>query len=144
MVNVKRVSPAEAKQLMDDGYLYVDVRTEPEYAAGHPKGALNVPVMNSGPRGMTPNGEFLDVLEALYPRETRILVGCKAGGRSIRAAEMMIAAGFTNVVDQRAGFDGARDPFGQITEPGWAPAGLPVEPATAGGSYAELRAKAGR
>jgi hypothetical protein len=62
----------------------------------------------------------------------------------MRAAEMMTGAGFTSVVDQRAGFEGARDSFGQISEPGWQPAGLPVETATPGGSYAELRAKAGK
>jgi rhodanese-related sulfurtransferase len=144
MANIKRVSPAEAKQLVDQGYVYLDVRTEPEYAASHPQGAQNVPVMLAGARGMAPNPDFLSVVEATYPKDARIVVGCKAGGRSLRAAEMMVGAGYTNVIDQRAGFDGARDSFGQLTEPGWAPAGLPVEAATPGGSYAELRAKAGR
>jgi rhodanese-related sulfurtransferase len=144
MANVKRVSPAEAKQLVDDGYLYLDVRTEGEYAAGHPAGAQNVPVMLAGPGGMAPNPDFLAVVQAIYPKDKRIVVGCKAGGRSARAADMMAGAGYTSVIDQRAGFDGARGTFGQVTEPGWAPAGLPVETITPGGSYAELRAKAGR
>ena len=144
MASIKRVSPAEAKTLMDEGYVYLDVRSEPEFAAGHPKGAHNVPVMHSGPRGMTPNPEFLAVVEAAFPKDAKLVLGCRSGGRSMRAAEMMIAAGFTNIVDQRAGFEGARDAFGQLTEPGWAPAGLPVETATAGGSYAEIKAKAGK
>jgi rhodanese-related sulfurtransferase len=54
-------------------------------------------------------------------------VGCKAGGRSLRAAETLLTAGYTNIVDQRAGWDGARDSFGQLTEQGWKPAGLPSE-----------------
>jgi rhodanese-related sulfurtransferase len=144
MANINRVSPAEAKKLLDEGYLYVDVRSEPEYAAGHPVGAHNVPIMHAGPGGMTPNTEFLAVVQALYPRDAKLVVGCKAGGRSLRAAEMLTGAGFTQVIDQRAGFDGPRDGFGQLTEPGWAPAGLPVETATAGGSYAELKVKAGK
>ncbi len=37
----------------------------------------------------------------------------------MRAAAMLEAAGFTNVVDQRAGFEGG-------PEPGWRPKGLPV------------------
>ena len=37
----------------------------------------------------------------------------------MRAAQALVAAGFTNVIDQRAGWDGARDSFGQVTEPGW-------------------------
>jgi len=144
MANIKRVSPAEAKQLQDEGWLYLDVRTEPEYAAGHPAGAHNVPVMSAGPRGMAPNPEFLAVVEALYSRDQKLVLGCGSGQRSMRAAEMMLTAGFTSLIEQRAGFSGARDAFGQLTEPGWTAAGLPVETATAGGSYGELRTKAGR
>ncbi len=144
MAIIKRVSPAEAKQLLDEGWTYLDVRSEPEFAAGHPAGALNVPVMHAGPRGMSPNPDFVAVVEALYPRDARLVVGCKSGQRSARAADMLAAAGYGSLVDQRAGFDGPRDAFGQMTEPGWSPAGLPVETTTPGGSYAELRRKAGK
>lgn len=145
MANIKRVSPAEAKRLVDEeGYLYLDVRSEPEFAAGHPTGSHNVPLMNAGPRGMTPNPDFMNVVEALYPKDAKLVLGCRSGGRSLRAAEMLAAAGYTNAIDQRAGYEGSRDAFGQVTEQGWAPAGLPVEAATPGGSYAELRQKAGR
>lgn len=140
---IQRVSPAEAKRLLDEGYLYLDVRTEPEFAAGHPAGAQNVPVMLPGPRGMTPNPEFLTVVEAAYPKDAKIVVGCRSGVRSMRAAEMMIAAGYQNIVDQRAGFEGPRDAFGAVQEPGWAAAGLPVEGLTPGGAYGEVKAKAG-
>jgi rhodanese-related sulfurtransferase len=144
MANIPRVSPAEAKKLIDEGYTYLDVRTVAEYAAGHPEGAHNIPVMNQGPRGMAPNPDFLDVVEAIYPKDAKLVVGCKAGMRSANAAELLAGAGYTNVIDQRAGFEGPRDAFGAVSEPGWAPAGLPVETETPGGSYAELRAKAGR
>jgi rhodanese-related sulfurtransferase len=139
VANIKRVSPAEALSLMGEGYTYVDVRTEAEYAAGHPKGAVNVPVMNAGPGGMKPNPEFLGVMESVFAKDAKIVVGCKAGGRSLRAAEMLTGAGYTDVIDQRAGWDGPRDNFGALIEPGWSPAGLPAEDATAGGSYAELK-----
>jgi len=96
MANIKRVSPAEAKNLIDEqGYLYVDVRSEAEYAAGHPAGAHNVPLLVPGPRGMAQNRDFLDVVEALYPKDAKIVAGCKSGGRSARAVEMMIAAGYS-------------------------------------------------
>lgn len=145
MSNVKRVPPAEAQRLIvEEGYLYLDVRSEPEYAAGHPTGAHNVPLMVPGPRGMAQNPDFLDLVEALYPKETKIVAGCRSGRRSLRAVEMMIAAGFTTVVDQRAGFEGDRDAFGQVTEQGWGPLGLPSETVTIGGSHAELRRRAGR
>ena len=124
---VKRVSPAEARDLIDtQGYVYVDVRSVPEFAAGHPQGAYNVPLMNMGPGGMAPNPDFMAVMAA-FPKDAKLIVGCKAGGRSARAAAMLESAGYTNVIDQRAGFEGAPDPAtGRIAEPGWRPAGLPV------------------
>jgi rhodanese-related sulfurtransferase len=88
--------------------------------------------MNAGSRGMVPNPDFLSAVEAAYPKDAKIVVGCQAGGRSLRAAEMMVGAGYTQVIDQRAGFGGARDNFGQVVEPGWAAAGLPVETGAAG------------
>ena len=145
MAEIKRVSPEEAKKLVDqDGYTYVDVRTEPEYAAGHPAGSINVPVMHPAARGMAPNPDFLEVVTSLYPKDAKLVLGCRSGQRSMRAAEILAGAGYTSVVDQRAGYDGARNAFGAVTEPGWAPSGLPTEPTTPGGSYAEVRAKAGK
>jgi rhodanese-related sulfurtransferase len=142
-MTIQRVSPKEAQQLVDQkGYTYVDVRSEPEYGAGHPTGSLNVPIMHAGAGGMTPNPDFIAVMSALFPKDAKLVVGCKAGGRSLRAAEMLAAAGFTSVVDQRAGWEGPRDAFGSITEPGWQPAGLPTETSTPGGTYAELVKKA--
>lgn len=128
MTEPKRVSPVEAKQLMDDeGYTYLDVRTEAEFVAGRPAGAKLVPIMLAGPGGMVPNPDFLKGVEALFPKDAKLVVGCKAGGRSAKAAAALTGAGYTNVIDQRAGFDGARNSFGQVTEKGWAESGLPIE-----------------
>jgi rhodanese-related sulfurtransferase len=142
MANVKRISPEEAHELMLEGYSYVDVRSEPEFEAGHPEGAVNVPIMTLGPRGMSPNPEFLPVMERVFPKDAKLVVGCKSGERSLRAASLLLAAGYGQVVDQRAGFDGSRSPFGALTEPGWEKAGLSVERgAPAGRAYADVRAK---
>jgi len=124
---VKRVSPTEAKALMDEGWTYLDVRSELEFEASHPAGAINIPLMHAGPRGMSPNPDFMRVVEVALPRDTNIVVGCMSGGRSLRAAQLLEAAGYQNVVDQRAGFGGARDPTGRTIEPGWAARNLPVE-----------------
>jgi rhodanese-related sulfurtransferase len=140
--SVKRVSPAEAKALCDQGYLYVDVRSEPEFEQGRPEGAVNVPFLHAGPGGMTPNPEFLAVMQAAFARDAKIVVGCRSGGRSLRAATALIEAGFTEIVDQRAGFDAARDAFGAVSEKGWGLAGLPVESGAAPGrSYADVQKK---
>ena len=140
---VERISPEEARRRMDeDGWIYLDVRSVPEFDAGHPKGAYNVPLMHMGDGGMEPNPDFLPVVEATFPKDTPLILGCRSGGRSLRAGEMLEAAGWTRVVDQRAGWGGARDPFGQLGEPGWEAAGLPsaTEPEP-GRSYAELEAE---
>jgi rhodanese-related sulfurtransferase len=142
MSDVKRISPQEAYESMKSGYVYVDVRTEQEYADGHAEGALNVPISHMGGGGMTPNPDFVKVMEKAFGKSAKIIVGCKMGGRSARAAQALVAAGFTDVLDQRAGWDGARDAFGQMAEPGWSRANLPIERGEPmGRSYANLRKK---
>jgi rhodanese-related sulfurtransferase len=142
MAEIKRVSPQEALDLTNHGWVYVDVRTEQEFLDGHPAGAFNVPIAHQGGGSMTPNPDFVSVVETAFGKDAKIVVGCKAGGRSLRAAQALIGAGFTNIIDQRAGWDGARDAFGQMSEPGWSRAGLPVEKgSTAGHTYGEVKAK---
>jgi len=125
-MTIRRVSPAEAHELVRQGHVYVDVRSEPEFADGHPEGAINVPWMHMGSGGMVPNGRFLETMRERFAKDAAIVVGCKSGGRSLRAARALVDDGFTAVVDQRAGWDGARDAFGQISEPGWSRVGLPT------------------
>jgi rhodanese-related sulfurtransferase len=124
---MKRISPEEAQQKLGEGFTYVDVRTPEEFVEGHPTGAVNVPIALSQGGSMMPNPKFLETMQAHFDKDAKIIVGCKAGGRSLRAAQSLEGAGYSNILDQRAGFDGARDPFGQIEEPGWSRVGLPIE-----------------
>jgi rhodanese-related sulfurtransferase len=143
--NVRRVSPAEARGLLDAGFAYVDVRSEGEFLEGHPSGAYNVPLLHTDPSGSrTPNPDFLAVMEASFPRDAPLVLGCRSGQRSMTAAGRLLEAGFTGIVEQRAGFDGVRDAFGSVVEKGWKAAGLPVSfAAEAGRSYGELLRKGG-
>jgi rhodanese-related sulfurtransferase len=75
---------------------------------------------------MQPNPEFMTVVQSLFPKDTKMVIGCRTGNRSLAAARALLQAGFTNVVDQRAGLDGTRNAFGQILEPGWESEGLEV------------------
>jgi len=124
---MKRISPKEAKALQDEGWTYLDVRSEGEFEKAHPAGAINIPLLHAAAAGMSPNPDFMRVVETVLSKEAKIVVGCLSGGRSLRAAQMLEAAGYQNVVDQRAGFGGAKDPMGKVTEPGWAAENLPVE-----------------
>jgi rhodanese-related sulfurtransferase len=80
-------------------------------------------------------------MEANYPKDSQLVIGCKSGGRSAQAAALLEALGYTSLVDMRGGFGGERDGYGRVSTPGWAEAGLPVEKVTPGHSYAELETK---
>ena len=123
---MKRVLVEEAAALLGQGWNYVDVRTEPEYQEGHPDGAFNVPFMRKGPVGMVPNDDFDAVVRATFGLEDKLIVGCRTGARSLRAAERLVELGFANIVDMRGGFMGERDFSGQVTCVGWVGADLPV------------------
>ncbi len=141
---VKRVTPPEAAALMADGWSYLDVRSIPEFESGHPPGAANIPLLHFAGGRMMPNADFQKVVEAVYPRDTKLVVGCKAGGRSLQAAALMEALGYTSVVDMRGGFHGEHDGMGRVSCAGWAAEGLPVETAAPGEkTYAELSKKGG-
>ncbi len=139
MSGIRNVTPEEAAELLEAGYAYLDVRSEPEFEQGHVPGAFNVPLMHLGPGGMTPNGEFMQVVGSAFGKEEKLVVGCRSGGRSRRAAELMAAAGFSELADLAAGWEGARDPFGRVT-PGWSKKDLPVETGKpAGQSYTDVK-----
>lgn len=129
---------------MAEGHVYVDVRSEPEFEEGHPPGALNVPLMHRGPSGLSPNPEFLAVMEAAFGKNEPLIVACKAGGRSRQAVSLMAQAGFTNLSEMTAGWDGSRDAFGRVV-PGWSRKGLPIETGKPEGqSYADVKKRSPR
>jgi rhodanese-related sulfurtransferase len=87
--------------------VYVDVRTVAEFAAGHPRGkVVNIPVVFYHPttHEIFANQSFLLVIEAFYPEETPIIVGCDTGERARQAAQQLLAAGYTDVAVMPDGF----------------------------------------
>jgi rhodanese-related sulfurtransferase len=136
---VKQVTPEEAAKLLEQGYVYIDVRSEPEFEQGHPPGAINVPISHATPSGMAPNAEFLEVMQRAFAKDAKLVVGCKSGGRSKRALSLLQQAGFSELMDMPAGWTGARDAFGR-PQPGWVGAGLPAESgAPAGQRYSDVK-----
>lgn len=92
----KRVNATDAKQLQDDGWTYVDVRSEPEFVAGHPAGAVNVPFN-------APN--FVELFKAKFKPDAKLIIGCQVGGRSMRAAALLEQQGYTQLADNGGGFE---------------------------------------
>lgn len=142
---IKEITPQQAHDILtkDPSVVYIDVRTEREFANGHPQGAVNIPVAFPDPaRGMVMNEDFVRVVEANFPREKNIIVGCQAGPRSNAAAGLLQQAGYQEVSNMLGGFGGMRDPTGTVIAPGWAGSGLPVSDDNGEGvSYGSLKLK---
>jgi len=142
---IKEITPSQAHEVLsaDSSAVYIDVRTEREFANGHPQGAVNIPVAFPDPaRGMVMNPDFVKVVESHFPKEKRIIVGCQAGPRSNAAAGLLQQAGYQDVANMVGGFGGMRGPSGNVVAPGWAASGLPVSQDNGEGvSYQSLAAK---
>src|SRR5712692_3190159 len=128
-MEIKRIAPEQAKELLDSnqGYIYLDVRTVPEFEAGHVPGAKNVPVVEPEASGrMQLNPRFVEIVEANFGKNVKCITGCQKGGRSLKAADFLLSAGFLDVLDMRGGFGGETDGMGRVTFPGWSLCGLPT------------------
>lgn len=139
---MKEISPQEACDALrqDAESVYIDVRTVEEFAAGHPEGAVNIPIAFHDPdRGMVHNEDFLGVVAKHFSRERKLMLGCQAGPRSHNAANLLERQGYRDVASVRGGFGGLRDPYGQVVAEGWASLGLPVSRENGeGASYESL------
>jgi len=122
-MSITQVTPEEAKRLLDrGGILYLDVRTVPEFVNGHPPSALNPQTGR-----MEVNEKFLGVVTANISPDAQLLVGCKTGGRSATACDMLTKAGYKNLRNVIGGFAGVTDPAGQVVQEGWSTLGYPIE-----------------
>jgi rhodanese-related sulfurtransferase len=143
-MGIERVSAPDAYKLLQVGYVPIDVRAPEEYRQGHPKGALNVPYKLFGPGGgFKPNPDFMRVMQAVFAKDQRILLIGKIGKRSYDAAVELEAAGYTTLCELRPGVKGLVNNQGRYDEDGWETLGLPMEPSTDGGSYEEMKKRAG-
>jgi len=69
------------------GATIIDVRTAPEYAAGHLQGAVNIDVQSADFGAKIAN----------LPKDGKYIVYCQSGVRAGNAQTQMKAVGFTNV-----------------------------------------------
>jgi rhodanese-related sulfurtransferase len=130
-MSVRQINPEQARELLqkEPDCAYIDVRTEGEFANGHVPGAVNIPVVfpNPATRQMTPNPDFVRIVEANFPKDKKIIVGCQVGMRSQFAGDLLAQNGFQDVANMQGGFGGSRDSMGRVAVPGWAQLGFPVE-----------------
>ena len=117
-MDIKRIDPEDARGRLDseEGYICLDVRTEEEFSAGHIPAAVNIPVVEKNPMrlGLVPNPDFLSQVEQQFDKDMKIITLCLRGTRSMHAAMMMMALGYTEVVDMQGGYDAEMDARGNV------------------------------
>lgn len=84
-----RVDGATARRLVAGGAKLVDVRDAESYALQHIEGAINVPVDEIAARAAAEIG----------PPGTSVVVYCRTGARSARAAATLVGLGYGGVYD---------------------------------------------
>lgn len=91
---IQTLSPQDAKAKMDSGeaLTIVDVREPDEYAGGHIPNAVNISL---GTITGTANG----TVKGLPDKSAAIMVYCRTGKRSRKAAEKLVSLGYTQIMD---------------------------------------------
>lgn len=140
-MSIEQTTPQEAKALLDENpdAIYLDVRSVQEFVQGHPEGAINIPLLDYDPESgqMQPNADFPNVVSQVLASDKTYVVGCKSGGRSQRACEILHQLGFQELYNVDGGF------HGNDRQEGWHSLGLPVSTDNGDGvSYESLNAKA--
>jgi len=70
---------------LESGVRLIDVRTPGEYASGHVPGAISVPM-----DVLAPDHSAVTT----HPKDQPLYVICESGGRSARAADQLVRAGY--------------------------------------------------
>lgn len=90
-----RPDAVQVRALQQSGALFVDVRTAEEWAAGHLKMALHLPLHQVG-----------DKAASLLPDKNKAIVTyCRSGARAQKAAEILRGLGYAKVTAMTGGYD---------------------------------------
>jgi rhodanese-related sulfurtransferase len=96
------VTIEQLAQAKDSGAVVVDVRDPDEYAGGHVSGAQSLPL-----------GDLSARMQEL-PRDQTLYLICQRGGRSMKAADLLAAAGY-DVRSVAGGTTAWTEAGGQVT-----------------------------
>ncbi len=101
-----------------DNALIIDVRTKKEYLLSHAPHSINIPLYYEKDGTRVLNKNFIDQINALTDDdyEKKLVLLCRIGIRSAKAAQMLSKEGYDNLINIKKGFAN-----------GWRKAKLPVE-----------------
>lgn len=96
MADVSLISPNQAAQMQaQQKAVIVDVRENDEWKAGHIAGAVHIPL-----------GEIQNHLADLRQyQNSQLIMQCRSGARSAKAANILAKAGFSNVQNMEGGLN---------------------------------------
>lgn len=95
-----------AKNLIQTGHIYLDVRTVEEFEKGHVDATkiINIPYLLDTPKGRVKNLNFVKQVSSSCNKEDCLVVGCQSGKRSFSATSELLADGFKNVHNMGGGY----------------------------------------
>ncbi|WJX55758.1 hypothetical protein P8452_41490 [Trifolium repens] len=104
---VVTIDVREARNLIQTGHIYLDVRTVQEFVKGprvNSSKIINIPYMLDTPKGKVKNLYFLKECSSLCDKEDHLVVGCQFGLSSLHAASDLLDDGFKNVKHMDGGY----------------------------------------
>ena len=126
---VRSVTSKEAGELLKDGWTMLDVRPKTEVEKGDVEGSTKVPLFEVddstepgalvkqmsafgmggwwlGTQHMVPNEKFVpQALNSIPPEDSKVIVACQKGLRSLAACEQLGRAGYKDLAWINGGFD---------------------------------------
>jgi phage shock protein E len=92
-VDVEAAELSQRYEKEKENYVWVDVRTDEEYASGHVPGAIHIPFDELDERGT----------EMDAYKEQALMLVCRSGRRSVIAAHTLHEQGFTRLYNLKGG-----------------------------------------
>ncbi len=90
----KQIPVTKVRELVENNAFIIDVREKPEYARGHIKNAINIPL-----------SEFRDRLDEI-PKDRPVYLHCRSSQRSYNAIMALQGLGYDNVINISGSFLG--------------------------------------
>ena len=90
----KQIPVTKVRELVENNAFIIDVREKPEYARGHIKNAINIPL-----------SEFRDRLDEI-PKDRPVYLHCRSSQRSYNAIMALQGLGYDNVINLSGSFLG--------------------------------------
>lgn len=127
---IRSVSAKEAVALTKEGWTILDVRPKEEHERGSLAGSTKIPVFVVddetsvgnlikqatafgmggwwlGGRHMKRNDNFLPDVQAMIPKESKVIIACQKGLRSLYVCEQLARAGYAEIAWLSGGFEAA-------------------------------------